>query len=482
MADDLSKYGTVGDDDMAKYGEFTAAPSAAQPPTAPGSLIPEPVKRFASNALAAVNPLPGLSEMASESTNPQIGLKKTIESHFFQPQADQFHQAASVMRGEGEGAGMGLPARLSMAGGHALAGALPLVGPVAARAGEQIASGDVAGGLGSGAGLVGSMLAPSAIRGTGRSLSAAAEPIAEHALGIRNVDRAPSKNPGRAVLDLTHGVRPSTVAGSAGDAIADLSQSRDALLNSSQTPVSLAPARQVIADAMARGRLGNSDMSHLSPMASQLHEPVQGFGGATIQPPTPQIPNPAYASSPTAPPTIAGRTPPPVIADTQLPRDFLPIRQRFGEDFTKFDTARPLSNEALRVGNQAYRGLTNELHSAVPASAPIDQSISNLIPARDAAKATNLKEGMAGSVMSRIGARTGGLIAGGLLGHEMGSPIIGTALGAVAPEFLSSPTVQMAGARALDTAGKIAAFNRAKGLAAPSLPLSAPLMVKRQTQ
>src|SRR5262249_47504445 len=45
------------------------------------------------------------------------------------------------------------------AAGRALAGALPLLGPAAANAGETIASGDIAGGLGKTAGL----LAPAAI-------------------------------------------------------------------------------------------------------------------------------------------------------------------------------------------------------------------------------------------------------------------------------------------------------------------------------
>lgn len=44
--------------------------------------------------------------------------------------------------------------RISEAVGHTIAGALPLVGPAAANAGEQIGSGDISGGLGAGAGLL----------------------------------------------------------------------------------------------------------------------------------------------------------------------------------------------------------------------------------------------------------------------------------------------------------------------------------------
>lgn len=52
--------------------------------------------------------------------------------------------------------------RYSEAIGHLGAAALPVLGPAAAAAGEQIASGDVAGGLGAGAGLIGTVLAPKA--------------------------------------------------------------------------------------------------------------------------------------------------------------------------------------------------------------------------------------------------------------------------------------------------------------------------------
>lgn len=50
--------------------------------------------------------------------------------------------------------------RISEAVGHTIAGALPLVGPAAAEAGERIGSGDVAGGLGAAAGLVAPMAIP----------------------------------------------------------------------------------------------------------------------------------------------------------------------------------------------------------------------------------------------------------------------------------------------------------------------------------
>lgn len=53
--------------------------------------------------------------------------------------------------------------RISEAVGHTIAGALPLVGPAAANAGEKIGAGNVAEGLGEGAGLIAGMKAPAIV-------------------------------------------------------------------------------------------------------------------------------------------------------------------------------------------------------------------------------------------------------------------------------------------------------------------------------
>jgi hypothetical protein len=52
--------------------------------------------------------------------------------------------------------------------GHAGAATLPILGPMAAAAGEQIASGDVAGGLGKGLGLTAAVAAPGAVKAGGK--------------------------------------------------------------------------------------------------------------------------------------------------------------------------------------------------------------------------------------------------------------------------------------------------------------------------
>lgn len=103
------------------------------------------LRRFASNAAEMLNPITAVKGIAQAVMNP-IDTGKAL----YGAQAGQFGQAREAF---GQG-------RYAEAFGHGLAGSVPLVGPIAAEAGEQIASGDVAGGLGKTTGL----LAPLGVR------------------------------------------------------------------------------------------------------------------------------------------------------------------------------------------------------------------------------------------------------------------------------------------------------------------------------
>ena len=404
-------------------------------PGTPGS---DAAGRFVENFANAVNPIPGIQAIASD---PQ-GLRHGIEQNVFGPQRDQFVKAGEAARGRGEFSGMSPLGRASSAFGHGLAGALPLVGPAAANAGDQIGNGDIAGGLGSGAGILSTAAIPSLMGKAGRGISRGAEPIAENALGIRNVDRKLGRNVGRAALDETSGVRLETVARQAGDKIADLTTQRDAALANSPNQVSLKPARSIIDDAIARAGAGNSDTSHIAPLYDQLNEPKPGFAGSASRINTPA-------------PGALGPSGPLRISELQDPMNALAIRQRLGNDFTKFDAARPVSNETKSIGNRAYGAITNEIHSAVPESAPLDRRISNLIPVKDSAAVKDLAPSTSGQVLARLGAKTGSLAAGTMAGAHYGSPVAGAVMGAILPELLSDPTAQMIAARTLDRTGKI---------------------------
>lgn len=117
--------------DARKGVEPEVAPAAETPEQQPSA-----ASRFFSNAGAMLNPLPAIKGLV---THP-IDTAKAI----YGQQAEQFGKAR-------EDASQG---RYLEAAGHGAAGVLPLVGPAAAHAGEQIASGDVAGGLGTGTGLL----------------------------------------------------------------------------------------------------------------------------------------------------------------------------------------------------------------------------------------------------------------------------------------------------------------------------------------
>lgn len=106
--------------------------------------------RFFSNAGAMLNPITAVRGIAGAVAHPI-----DAATNIYNAQAEQFGKAAEDYR----------QGRYWEMGGHAAAGALPLVGPAAAEAGEQIAAGDVAGGLGKGTGLLATVVGPSAARG-----------------------------------------------------------------------------------------------------------------------------------------------------------------------------------------------------------------------------------------------------------------------------------------------------------------------------
>ena len=430
---------------------WASAPPVSLSPTAVDR--PEAVDRFVSNFASAVNPVPGIKAIA---TDPQ-GIRHGIEHNIFQPQVDQFTKAGESARGHGEFTNMTPGERALSFAGHAAAGALPFVGPAAANAGEQIGEGDVAGGLGSGSGLLSTMAVPDLMRITGRGMSHGAEPIAENALGIRNVDRKFERNPGRAALDETTGARPETVASQAEKRVGDLVDQRNAVLRASPNQVSLAPSRQSVASDIARAGAGNSLTGTLNQVQEHLTVPHEGFAGNTEYPPGANQPVTFGQRSPYQPiQTIKTGTAPSLrISELQDPMNALAIRQRLGNDFTKFDMARPVSKEQMAVGNKAYGNLTNAIHSAVPESGPLDTRISNLIPVKESATVKDLAPQTTGQILGRLGAKTGSLAAGTMAGAHYGSPVAGAVLGAIVPELLSDPTAQMIAARGLDRAGKI---------------------------
>jgi hypothetical protein len=126
-----------------------AAPDQPTPAAAP----PSALSRFASNFGEMLNPVTAIKGIAHAVANP-VETGQAI----LQASGEQLGQAKDAF-GRGD---------YMEAGGRTLA-AIPLIGPAAAAAGDQIASGDVAGGLGKGAGLLtGAALVGPAARAAGK--------------------------------------------------------------------------------------------------------------------------------------------------------------------------------------------------------------------------------------------------------------------------------------------------------------------------
>lgn len=163
------------------YDDFADTPSAAAPqqPQQPSAL-----SRFGTS-LANTTGIPQMIRSASQEQAPtSIGqavkqgltnaitqsppsLAWQIGKNIWNQQKQQFSQAGQAFK-EGN---------YYEAGGRALAGALPVVGPMAAQAGEQIRSGDVAGGLGTAVGAIGQVYAPKLASGATGAAGAVARGV-----------------------------------------------------------------------------------------------------------------------------------------------------------------------------------------------------------------------------------------------------------------------------------------------------------------
>jgi hypothetical protein len=471
--------------DFSKYQQPAQAPaqqtvdfSKYQQPSAPQS-PPEshPISDFVGNFVDAVNPLPTLKhylvDLPQQETQEfqdrvqhgdymgaaKAGLRMLpgvdLASDVLSSQGNQFKKAAADLSNTRE-----MPAlsdRLMSAGGHALAGALPLIGPAAAEAGEQIGSGDVAGGLGRGAGLIAStVLGPKVAEGAGRLIKAPAPAIAEKAIGISKADRGFGANPGQGILEDTRGIRPSTIANSAQRKINTLTPELERRAAASKQLVSLAPARKVLSDRIAAAEAANSEAgpAEVRPMLAQLTEPRKGFAGATHQPPAPLVQVPSNILGPNGQPVMTtqpGGAPMPVISEMQTPSTLLKMKREFGKDFSRFKPG-VSTKEGISTANKAYHAMADEFNNAVPGGAQLNRRIQNLVPVARAAESTSRNEGLIPHVMTRLERPTGGMVPA-LIGYSAGGGP-GAALAATVPEIVSTPSVRMIGARGLYGLGK----------------------------
>jgi hypothetical protein len=156
------------------YNDFTDLPKTIpQPETSIVKDTPmDALKGFGSTLYGGVK---GLADMILATQDPQKAYE--LARGIYQSHMDQAGKAYDSFK-QGD---------YVEAGGHGLAAALPLVGPAAAHAGEQIGQGNIYGGLGESAALIG---ATPITRGIGKVLSKTGEAIAKTTLPEKLVESA----------------------------------------------------------------------------------------------------------------------------------------------------------------------------------------------------------------------------------------------------------------------------------------------------
>jgi hypothetical protein len=256
----------------------------------------------------------------------------------------------------------------------------------------------------------------------GEGIKAVAPKLAETAIGIRKNDRFYGRTPGVGILQDTKGIRPGTVADSANESLGRLTGQLENMADQSKAPASLAPARQVIADAVENAQRQNNPkaIAQLQPFAHQLSTNV-----------TNGLP----------------------LAEVQNPRGLLNLKRGFGDAVSTWNPE--TTKGVTSTGRQAYRALDQELDNAIPGAEPLNQRISSLIPvakrAESAEHNATLGQRMAGRLAAHTGAATLGGIgaAGGYKEHGVPGAVLGGLLGVAGPELTASPEFRMALARTL---------------------------------
>lgn len=284
------------------------------------------------------------------------------------------------------------------------------------------------------------------LRGVGTGLRGGGEGLAESALGVRNVDRAFSANPGHAALTETTGFKPSTIASEAQQRLEDLQLERGYLAHAHPGPVDFSPARSVASDAMQEQASRNAipQVNRMAPLADQILTQGEPRGGwpAGVQPPRPS------------------GSPIPAAVDI---REALNLREGVGGYAADKPWTGKASADPLRgMTRGMYGSMSDSIHTAVPEIAPLDARMHDLIPVAQRAGEVDLNASTLQRVAGRFGRPTGallGAVSGAAGGHAMGGAmgaLLGGFSGLIAPEVLADPAFQMSVARSIYSMGKAA--------------------------
>lgn len=415
-----SKFGGIPvEDEKPKGGSKFGGVAVAEPPTTTPAAEPVQPQTFTHGITEfgkQINPLPMITGAWGMIRHPLDTRERIIEAGA--------HEL-------GEARNLTSAGRYSEAFGHGVAGLIPAVGPAAAKIGEQFGGSrgafkkdeapDVAGGVGAGAGLITSIVAaPAATKAAGRLIKAPAMSLAKSALGLPGKAEAFGANPALAVLEDTHGVRPSTIARTGQRTINRLMPEREALINSASNPIDLQPARDMVSNRwMTHAREGNV------PLTQQ----VEQMGDALARN------------------RVMGAPYPRLIT----PGEALELERGFGDEFASYN---PNIHEKANALAKEVRGdLSRRIYDAAPQAEPLGRRIQGLIPAVRRAGEVSRNAGGFQRAMDRIARPTGALVPA-LIGKQIGG-IPGLLAGLGVPEMISSPAVKMIAARTLYGGGKL---------------------------
>mgnify|MGYP001558271183 CR=1 FL=1 len=234
----------------------------------PPADTPGAVRRFVGGAAEMLNPVTMAQGAYRAARHPIETANAAVDAS-----AQQFWKAADAWQ----------QGRWSEAAGHGAAGAMPFVGPAAATIGEQIGSGDVAGGLGAAAGL----LAPIAVARPTARLARRAGPALQQSAERRVVQAlGPTKERFKAIAErrapeiLTRrlgGSRETLQATSASKAAAVGTEIDDLLQREGGRPINPQP----VIDALERAK-GDFQTTRQVPLAEAIQQGLERAPGARV--------------------------------------------------------------------------------------------------------------------------------------------------------------------------------------------------------
>lgn len=291
----------------------------------------------------------------------------------------------------------------------------------------------------------------------GEGARAIAPGIVRSALGIGREGAEYGRNSGKAVLNETRSVRLPSLVDEMNDRLGELDREFDS--RATGELARMAPIRAANMGRMRAAEFRNSPNEQR--LIQKLHDPLmtEYRGGKPMMQPIMQtVQEPTGVLDASGNPITrdvqreVGKRPIPV--PNAIPAKRLrAIKQGVGQEVSNFSPQNQKMGATLR--KQIYGDINQELHRVVPGGAELDERMSNLIPARDAAQRKLTSPGVAERAAGRMAARTGALTAAAVGGAEgakiAGLPgaIAGGGLSLLAPDLLTAPTAQMVLARGL---------------------------------